>query len=44
MQLDMFNMKETQIIDEINKIDVMSLTPIQALQVLFDLQNKTKGM
>lgn len=43
-QVDMFNMKETQIIDEINKIDVMSLTPIQALQTLFDLQNKTKGM
>lgn len=32
------------IIDEINKIDVMSLTPIQALQTLFDLQNKIKGM
>ncbi|MPN32312.1 DNA mismatch repair protein MutS [bioreactor metagenome] len=43
-QVDMFNIKETQIIDEINKIDVMSLTPIQALQTLFDLQNKTKGM
>ena len=44
MQMDMFNMQETQIIDEINKIDVMSLTPIQALQTLFDLQNKIKGM
>ncbi|GFI61227.1 DNA mismatch repair protein MutS [Clostridiales bacterium] len=43
-QLDMFNIKETQLIDEINKIDVMSLTPIQALQTLFDLQNKIKGM
>lgn len=44
MQIDMFNVQETQIIDEINKIDVMSLTPIQALQTLFDLQNKVKGM
>ncbi len=44
MQMDMFNMQETQIIDEINKIDVMSLTPIQAFQTLFDLQNKIKGM
>ncbi len=43
-QLDMFNIKENQVIDEINKIDVMSLTPIQALQTLFDLQNKIKGM
>lgn len=44
VQMDMFNIQETQIIDEINKIDVMSLTPIQALQTLFDLQNKIKGM
>ena len=44
VQMDMFNIQETQIIDEINKIDVMSLTPIQSLQTLFDLQNKIKGM
>ena len=43
-QVDMFTMKETAIIDEINKIDVMSLTPIQAIQTLYDLQNKTTGM
>ncbi|MCI1931644.1 MAG: DNA mismatch repair protein MutS [Clostridia bacterium] len=43
-QMDMFSMKETQIIDEINKIDVMKLTPIEALQTLYNLQNKTKGM
>ncbi len=43
-QVDMFTMDETQIIDEINKIDVMSLTPIEALQTLFDLQKKTKGL
>ncbi len=40
----MFTMNETQIIDEINKIDVMKLTPIEALQTLFDLQKKTKGL
>ena len=44
VQIDMFNIKENQIIDDINKIDVMSLTPIQDLQTLFDLQNKIKGM
>lgn len=44
VQINMFNVQETQIIDEINKIDVMSLTPIQALQTLFDLQNKIKGL
>lgn len=43
-QMDMFTMNETHIIDEINRINVMNLTPIEALQVLYDLQNKTKGM
>lgn len=42
-QVDMFTIKETQIIDEINQLDVMSMTPIQALQALFDLQSKAKG-
>lgn len=43
-QMDVFTINDTQLADEINKIDVMSLTPIQALQTLFDLQKKTKGM
>ena len=43
-QVDMFTMNETGIIDEINKIDVMKLTPIEALQTLFDLQKKIKGL
>lgn len=37
-------MQETQIIDEINKLDVMAMTPMEALQFLFDLQKKVKGM
>lgn len=43
-QIDVFSIKETQMIEEINKIDVMALTPIEALQVLFDLQKKAKGL
>lgn len=43
-QVDIFTVKETQMIEEINKIDVMALTPIEAIQVLFDLQKKAKGM
>ena len=43
-QMDMFSMHETQIIDEINKIDVMNLTPMEAMQKLFDLQKKVKGL
>ena len=43
-QMDMFSIQETQIIDEINKIDVMNLTPMEAMQTLFDLQKKVKGL
>lgn len=35
-------MEESEIIDEINDIDVMSITPMQALQILFDLQKKIR--
>ena len=43
-QMDMFSMKESLMIDEISKLDVMSMTPIEALQTLFELQKKAKGM
>ena len=43
-QMDMFTAQETRIVDELNKIDVMSLTPMEAIQVLFDLQKKSRGM
>ena len=37
-------MEETQIIDEINKIDVMNVILLEAMQTLFDLQKKVKGL
>ncbi len=43
-QMDMFSIKETQMIEEINNLDIMAMTPIEALQTLFDLQKKSKGM
>ena len=43
-QIDMFNMAETQLADELCKLDVMAMTPIEALQTLFELQKKAKGM
>lgn len=43
-QVDMFSIKENQMIDEIGKLDVMAMTPIEALQKLFDLQKKAKGL
>ena len=35
-------MEESEIIDEINDIDIMAITPMQALQILFDLQKKIR--
>ena len=43
-QIDMLSMKEMQIIEEISNIDVMSMTPMEALQIVFELQKKIKGM
>lgn len=43
-QVDMFTMKETQIIEEISELDIMAMTPVEALQTLFNLQKKVKGM
>lgn len=43
-QVDMFSIAENIMIDEISKLDVMAMTPIEALQTLFELQNKAKGL
>ena len=43
-QVELFNLKENQLADDLCKLDIMSLTPIEALQVLFDLQKKAKGL
>ncbi|WP_313525778.1 DNA mismatch repair protein MutS [Anaerotignum sp.] len=43
-QIDMFSIGENVMIDEISKLDVMSMTPIEALQTLFELQKKAKGL
>ena len=40
----MFSVGENQMIDEISKLDVMTMTPIEALQKLFELQKKARGM
>ncbi|WP_317853977.1 DNA mismatch repair protein MutS [Chakrabartyella piscis] len=44
MQMDMFSVKESQLVDEILKLDVMAMTPIEALQAIFELQKKAKGL
>ena len=42
-QIDMFSLKEAQLLEEIKQLDVMAMTPIEALQELFELQKKAKG-
>lgn len=44
IQVDMFNIKETQLADEISRMDIMAMTPMEALQKLFELQKKAKGL
>lgn len=43
-QMDIFHAEENRLADEIAKIDIMALSPIEALQILFDLQKKAKGL
>lgn len=43
-QVDMFTMGETQLVEELKQMDIMAMTPIEALQTLFALQKKAKGM
>ena len=40
----MFTMGETLLTEELKALDVMAMTPMEALQKLFDLQNKAKGL
>ncbi|MCP3901229.1 MAG: hypothetical protein GY707_16110, partial [Desulfobacteraceae bacterium] len=41
-QLDLFNNNGNELIQMINKIDISSITPIEALNLLNDLQQKVK--
>ncbi len=41
-QVDMFTMEEVQMVEEIKNLDVLSMTPMEALQKLFDLQKWAK--
>lgn len=43
-QVDMFTIGETQLTEELKQMDIMAMTPIEALQTLFALQKKAKGM
>ena len=43
-QIDLFHAKETPILDELENMDVLAMTPIQAIEALFNLQKKARGL
>ena len=43
-QLDFSELINVQLADELNKLDVLKMTPMEAMQALFDLQKKAKGL
>ncbi|WP_425449683.1 DNA mismatch repair protein MutS [Dethiothermospora halolimnae] len=42
LQLDLFAVKEKELIDKIKSIDMMKVTPLDAINILYDLVSKTK--
>ena len=41
-QVNMFTMEEVQMVEEIKNLDVLAMTPMEAMQKLFDLQKRAK--
>ncbi|RKD34770.1 DNA mismatch repair protein MutS [Thermohalobacter berrensis] len=43
-QLDLFSIKESQIIDKLKSIDMMQITPLDAINLLYELSKEAKKM
>ena len=43
-QVDMFDYKKTELINELQRIDVMALTPMDAINTLFLLREKARTL
>ncbi|WP_202710931.1 DNA mismatch repair protein MutS [Sporosalibacterium faouarense] len=43
-QLDMFNVKEKQVLDKLKNIDMMNVTPLDAINILYELVNKSRDI
>lgn len=43
-QVDLFDYQKTELIEEIQKIDVMALTPMDAINKLFLLREKARKL
>ena len=44
IQLDIFSIKQNQIIEKIRNIDIMTVTPLDAMNLLYELIKKTKDI
>jgi DNA mismatch repair protein MutS len=42
LQLTLFDAERDPVLDEIEQLDISTLTPIEALTILYDLQKKVK--
>lgn len=43
-QQDLFNYSRTELIDELSKLDVLSMSPMEALNTLFLLREKARKL
>ena len=42
MQVDLFAYKQTELVEELKALDVMAMTPMDALNALFTLREKAR--
>ncbi len=42
-QLDLFSVKESKILDTLKSIDIMKITPLDAINILYELVNESKN-
>ncbi len=43
LQLKLFDIEECPVVEELRKLDVTTITPVEALTILYTLQKKAQG-
>ena len=43
-QTDLFHLGQDELVDELNNLDVLSITPMDALNILFRLREKARRL
>ncbi|SEF47090.1 DNA mismatch repair protein MutS [Caloramator fervidus] len=44
VEINLFNYKENEIIEELKNVDVLNITPLEAMNILYNLVNKAKKL